>query len=603
MRSPTLLMLVALIIGTLACSESHSIRIGAKDFAEQRVLAEMAAQVLRDDGFAVESVVSCGDTYECYGALQAGELDVLIDYTGTGFVFRGATPSGGEDGLRRLQQLYAPIGLNWLSPLGFDNGYILVASGDLASRTSSARISDLAALEEGVRFACPREFLRRPLDGLQSLLQRYGLRMRREPLVEETPGERVAAVLDGRAEIAVLYGTDWAVEDTRLQVLEDDLGFFPEYRAAFVVRLQTQAQSEGLARSLARLEGQVSRESMRRLNRAVQLEGASAHSTAAFFLVESGLLGSSDGAVARSPDLVIATQMEGHLEPFANRALTAVRGAYPRRTVVVRKVGSAVASTCSGEVRLALLGAERFFDTGTRDESIEAVVAVGSRTLHYICRLEVADESLAQTGIPPVGSGGGIAASQVLSGRELVPSDSDQNGVLLSRAERGELDCVLLLVETGDPEVGAFLSRGVLGLRDLDAADLDIRHAAPYLRPARIPAGTYDGQSDAIESFGSQVLLVGPRRARGALEATGGPATALPASGQPVPAERVQAMAEVSTFYEAPSPVLPSAWERSLSQRPSGRTSGGPLDAILNGLVFLFLVWLVYLVFRRERNC
>jgi len=591
-------ILAAAAICLIACSDGQPLRIGAKDFAEQRVLAEMAAKILKDDGWAVESVVQCGDTYACYGGLQAGELDLLVDYTGTGFVFRGETPLSGAGALTRLQEIYQPMGLTWLAPLGFDNGYILVAKSDSAPGRKLTEISDLAATAD-LQIACPGEFLRRPLDGLQSLVQRYGLRIRGEPIVEVDPQTRVAAVLEGRAEVAVLYGTDSAALDPRLVTLADDLGFFPEYGAAFVARTRALKKHKGLADSLAKLEGAVTREAMRQLNHAVQLEGATPAVAATTFLIKNELLSNPDILLPQTPDLVIVTHADDHLESFAGRALASVRNAYPRRTVVVRSTPTPLSDTQVGRVRLTMLGAERFFASGERDDRVEAVVAVGSRTIHQLCRLDLENVANASIGVPPPGSGGGIAAARVLAVQGIEKAFVGRPAVLLGKASAGDLDCVLVLVENGDAEVAEVLSKGVLSLRDLDLAQSDLRQAAPFLRSTRIPAGTYHGQLEAIESLASQVLLAGPGRPSKNVEATGGPATALPASGQPIPADHVQAMAAVSGFHEAPDPVLPSAWNRSLSKRPA-RTTGGPIDAILNGLVLLFLGWLLYLVWRQE---
>jgi hypothetical protein len=58
-------------------------------------------------------------------------------------------------------------------------------------------------------------------------------------------------------------------------------------------------------------------------------------------------------------------------------------------------------------------------------------------------------------------------------------------------------------------------------------------------------------------------------------------------------------MAAAGSFHEAPDPVLPSAWERSLARPSAVRAGGGAMEAVLNGLVLLFIGWLVYLVFRK----
>jgi osmoprotectant transport system permease protein len=580
----------------IACSERQPLRVGAKDFAEQRVLAEIAIQLLKDDGWAVEPAVPCGDTYACYGALQAGDLDLLIDYTGTGFVFKGVPASSGLAAIARLRELYEPMGLTWLTPLGFDNGYILVVRGDDSLGHSQTEISHLAAAG-ALRVACPAEFLRRPLDGLQSLLRRYGLRLQGEPLISEDPQVRVAAVLDGRADVAILYGTDGAALDSRLRTLTDDLGFFPEYGAAFVARSRVLKSHPGLEQTVARLGDRISRKTMRELNRSVQLEGATPAVAATTFLVEHELLSNPDILLPQTPTLMVASHQDDRLVAFAARALVAVRSAYPRRTVEVHPSNTPVGDTSAGRTRLTLLGAERFFATGGRDDRLEAVVALGSRTLHNLCRLDLAESAIARVGIESAG-GGAIVAREVIEWLDWTATSSGTRSELLKAAQAGQLDCVMILAEQGDGELAAALGKGILSLRPIEQPH-SLRPLAPYLRPTRIPAHTYHGQPEAIETYGSQVVLAGPGRTAKPMAATGGPATALPASGQPLPAGRVQAMAAAGSFHEAPDPVLPSAWERSLARPSAVRAGGGAMEAVLNGLVLLFIGWLVYLVFRK----
>ena len=546
MRKLLLLLLPVLLAG---CSERQIVRIGAKNFAEQQILAEIVSGVLKDDGYAVEAVVECGDTYACYAALRAGKVDLLVNYTGTGFVFRGESAAEDHDALARLNALYEPRGLTWLYRLGFDNGYILAMRGDAARSEDLGSISDLAAGGREVTLTCPQEFLRRPLDGLQSLISRYGLRMRGEPLVKDRPADRVLAVLDGRADAAVLYGTDGAALDSRILALEDDLAFFPAYEAALVVRSQSLQRFAGLEKSLCRLSDRVTRGTMRQLNRSVQLGGASPAAAAADFLAAAGLLVNPERSVAQSPELVVAVDDADNLAAFEGRVLAAVHKAWPQRRVVVRKVGDPLSETLDGGARMALLGAERFFASGLLEDRVEAVVALGSRRLHMLCREGVDAVTGPHIGVPQAGAGGDIAADAALVAMERVAAWAAPPELLLDKVAAGELDCALFLAENGAPQVSEALAQGALRLVDLPVDLVALRQHAPYLRPAR-----------------------------------------------------VQALAAASDVHEAPDPVLPSAWERSLSQRTGGRSSGGTMDAVLNGLALLFMGWLVFLVFRREER-
>jgi osmoprotectant transport system substrate-binding protein len=593
------LLSFTLLLTSFGCSDSEPLRIGAKGFAEQRILAEMAARLLKDGGLPVEPVVQCGDTYACTRSLQEGEIDLLVDYTGTGFLFQGAEPVGRDEAIPRLQELYAAQGLTWFAPLGFDNGYRLVARGDRARAAGIGRISDLAQLADGLRVACPSEYLRRPLDGLQSLLSRYGLRLEGDPLVFDDPQERLDTLLDGRAQVAVLYATDGAILDPRLVLLEDDLAFFPPYEAAFVARQATVAKRPRIVAALERLEQALDLETMRTLNQAVQMEGNGPALVAAAFLAERGLLAGESARLRKAPDLVVAVDAEASLEVFESRALAAVRRAWPRRSVVIRPTADPVDEVVRGDARLALLGAESFFRDGVREERLEAVAVLGKRMLHLVCRSGAKEDLPLHIGIPPGITAGGHVAADVLSRLGRTPAAEGAPETLLGRVAGGELDCALLLADPGEAALAAALGSGALSLRPLPSHTGGPAAGLPYLRSARVAEGTYPGQAGSVESWGSQVLLAGPRRGKEALEATGGPATALPTSGRPVAPERVQALAAATDFHEAPDPVLPSAWGATLTQR-AARGEGGLVPVLLNAFVLLFLGWLVYLVARKD---
>jgi hypothetical protein len=118
----------------------------------------------------------------------------------------------------------------------------------------------------------------------------------------------------------------------------------------------------------------------------------------------------------------------------------------------------------------------------------------------------------------------------------------------------------------------------------------------PFLRPARIPGGSYAGQPGPIETLGVQVLLAGPGRRAVPLTANSGPASALTIAGLPLDPEEVEALAAATGVPEAPDPTLPSAWGRRPTEsddQPS--TAADTLATILNVLAIIFVVWVVRL--------
>src|SRR5699024_7117088 len=79
----------ALGTGTHVYAESDdksTIGVGSRYFTEQMILGEMVALVLEDAGYPVERTFGLGGTAIVMEAIEAGEIDISVEYTGTGLV-------------------------------------------------------------------------------------------------------------------------------------------------------------------------------------------------------------------------------------------------------------------------------------------------------------------------------------------------------------------------------------------------------------------------------------------------------------------------------------------------------------------------------------
>ncbi|MFN3198287.1 MAG: glycine betaine ABC transporter substrate-binding protein [Bradymonadia bacterium] len=598
------------VLTLLGCSDdSRAIRVGAKSFAEQKVLAEALVILLRAEGLPAEQVVDCDDTYACQRALRSGQLDVMVDYTGTGLAFVGASPSG-EKGLDLVRKLYKPLGLRWVVPMGFDNGYRLLVPSGRAQSMGWSSIADLARLEGGVRVAAPQEFLRRPGDGLAALLRRYGLRMAAEPLVVNDPQARMEALLDGRADVAVGYATDGAIVGLGLHVLEDSLGFFPPYEAAVVARTGAMSTHKDLEAVLNRLHNRISVEEMRTLNYAVEVSGQTAKAVARQLLEAEELIPEGSSEEGAKPIVVAVSAADGLTEP-SQRALRAASQAFSGRPVSVKPVRDPVQAVVDGEARLAVLGAERFFPLRRRgrfirEDRIEAVAALGTRMVHVLRRaddLQVQDPLSGRVGVQERDSGGAWAGEALLSLSTQQAATSSDVKSLLGKLAAQELDAVVLLVPPGEAAVSEALSSGQAALVNLTGEWTANRVSQlPFFREARLPPATYPGQNMAMETLAAQVVIAGPGR-QGLGEGGGGPAAAIRPSSRPLSPEQVKALSSATRISEAPDPALPSAWNvQAGAPNPAEAAGLSPsvVDTGLNVFVFAFLIWLIRVTLRED---
>ncbi|MBW2525201.1 MAG: hypothetical protein JRI23_13540 [Deltaproteobacteria bacterium] len=596
-------LVIALALLSSGCGDSDMVRIGKKSFAEQSILAELVRQLVLARADIRAQVVDCGDTYDCQQELGSGGVDLLVEYDGTAALFEGLDPWS-EELESDLGRVFQAKGVRWLPPLGFDNAYRLAVSARKAAQLELRTIEDLSAFEGGVRVVCPQTYLRRPRDGLAALVNRHGLRLRGEPLTLREPSARLEAVLAGRADVAVVYGTDGALQNDAVTLLEDSLDFFPRYRASVLVREQALHRTEGLQQALAELSGSIDEEAMRELNHAVQLEGWRPAAVARRFLVDRDLVEREAVQKRSRLRLVVAHYESDSLEPLGLRAMRALRKVFTDRPVELAAAADPPALVAKGSAKLALVGAERFFDERgeplAKSRALEAVAVVGSRSVHL---LRVADDASGdpfggRIGIEPKSSGAGRVAAAVLravGATAAVQASSDQ---LLGKVEAGGLDAVLVVAERGSPELVEAMKRGTLELVDLPALS---REGMAYLRPTRLPAETYVGQPEPIETLSAQVVLAGPTRRHDRTALKPGPGSALLVEATPLTMEEVRLLAAATGVAELPDPMLPVAWTAP-NRGDDDEATSAVVDTVINLLLIGFLLWLVVVTVRRPSS-
>ena len=247
MRKIVLLCLV-LIIGLLpiaasACSEEpKKITIGCKNFTEQYIIGQMLAQLLAAEGFTVE-LVSDMSTDLLRSSMEAGDIDIAADYTGTGWMTHlGHEYTPGVDN----NELYGMVkdedadnGFIWLDPIWNNNTYVLVSWPEFVDEHNLMTLSDLAALynagEVEITTFVGFEFSTRP-DGLPALEQHYGFSVPDELLKTGAPGASLLGLENHECDVAMAFGTDAVISENSWYVYQDDLAFWPPYDLVPYVR-------------------------------------------------------------------------------------------------------------------------------------------------------------------------------------------------------------------------------------------------------------------------------------------------------------------------------------------------------------------------------
>jgi osmoprotectant transport system permease protein len=243
-----------------AAAGDRPVRIGSKADTETTVLAEVAAQLVRQAGHPVELKLRLGGSRFVWDALLADSVDVYVDYTGTltEQIFSGK-------GIRSEDALRAELarhGVGMTRPLGFANNYALGMRRQQAGELGVRSVSDLRRYPD-LRLGFSNEFLKRA-DGWPGLRERYRL-----PQADvRGMDHRLAyeALAAGTVDATELYTTDAEIQRFDLVTLRDDLGFFPLYEAVIVYRLDLERDAPDAVAAFRRLEGRLAEDAVIAMN-------------------------------------------------------------------------------------------------------------------------------------------------------------------------------------------------------------------------------------------------------------------------------------------------------------------------------------------------
>ena len=266
--------LILLLTLLAACGRTDRIVVGAKNFTESDLLAEIVAQQIeRRTHLPVDRSLHLGGTFVCHQAITSGSIDVYVEYTGTAFTaILKQAPVANADSVFRFVATEYPrrFQLRWTEPLGFNNTFAILVRRADAERYHLRRISDLAAVAQRWKAGFGYEFLERA-DGFPGLARTYGLRFAAPPTAMDL-GLTYRALADGRVDVIAGNSTDGQIAALDLVQLTDDRGYFPPYQAAPVVRAAVLARHPAVATALAELGGKISEAEMQRLNRLADVE-------------------------------------------------------------------------------------------------------------------------------------------------------------------------------------------------------------------------------------------------------------------------------------------------------------------------------------------
>ena len=273
---------------------ADGVAVASFNFPESRLVAEIYAQALEDEGVPVRRELDLGPRELVLPALRQGRVDIVPEYLGSALT--AAAPAATVDrsdpeAVRTtLAEAVAPWGVRVLRPAAAQDQNRLVVTGATARSLSLRTTSDLGPVARRLTLGGPPECPNRRycLEGLADV---YGLHFARfVPLATQSYVRQ--ALEDEVIDVGVLFTTDGALAGEDLLLLRDDRGLQPAENLVPVVRSDVLEAPDGerVAAALDEVSKRLTTANLRFLNWRVAVARNDPASEARGWLIRQGIV-------------------------------------------------------------------------------------------------------------------------------------------------------------------------------------------------------------------------------------------------------------------------------------------------------------------------
>jgi osmoprotectant transport system substrate-binding protein len=264
--------------------------IGVGSTVEQQVLAALTVVALEGQGVATEVRSDLGDTVALRRQALTEQIDLFWDYTGAAWALglgQQNPPAAPVESYQRVAQEDQDNGLIWLEPTEANATLALfVRATDLPQPPEPNGMDWLAgrlSVEEET-LCIDDDFRRRP-GGLEELAMAYPMDLGRLDIVSADEEQAIAEVAAGRCFAGMATATSGEAQLAGLVPVADELGVFPAFVVAPVVREERLEELPEIAAALDGVTPRLDTAALARLNAEAE-DGAEPEELARRFLAD-----------------------------------------------------------------------------------------------------------------------------------------------------------------------------------------------------------------------------------------------------------------------------------------------------------------------------
>jgi len=274
--------------------EGPTITIGAQDFGESAILADVYAQALEEEGYQVSIQPLGGFRDIVLGSFESGDINFTPEYAASMLEFlndfQGEATGDAEETTELLQGYLDDLGLVAYSPSPAVDTNAFVVTPETSESFGLQSISDLAGNEGDLTLGGPPDCETNPFC-IPGLMDVYGIDFSGSFTPLDAGSVTVQALEAGEIDVAVLFSTSGIIADRGWVLLEDDQNMLA---ADNVVPVLTEELDEAYGDEFRSLVDEVSAamttEDLTELNRRFDIEAEDAEQIATDWLTDNGFL-------------------------------------------------------------------------------------------------------------------------------------------------------------------------------------------------------------------------------------------------------------------------------------------------------------------------
>jgi osmoprotectant transport system substrate-binding protein len=264
--------------------------VGAQDFGESAILAEIYSQALAEAGYNTRIQTLGGYRDLSMGAFGSGDINFAPEYVASllEYLNDNAGVASGNLGTTyaELQSELGALGLEALEPAPGVDTNAFVVTAETSERLGLTKLSDLATLDAPVRLGGPADCETNPfcIPGLRAV---YDVDLSGS-FVGLDAGVVATALRNGEIDMAVLFSTDGRIADEGWVLLEDDQNLLAADNIVPVITAELiDAYGEAMARIVNAVSEKLTTPVLIELNRQFDVEKLSARDIAAAWLADN----------------------------------------------------------------------------------------------------------------------------------------------------------------------------------------------------------------------------------------------------------------------------------------------------------------------------